>query len=91
MLVKTLKFAHLNKISMAATIEARKLSIIEYLAEIEDESILVQIENLLKPTTDFWNELSEEDKALIRQGEKELNEGKRIAFSEFLAERRRKP
>ena len=76
---------------MTATIETRKLSIIEYLAELDDVSILLQIENLLKPKVDFWDELSERDKSLIRQGEKDLNVGKRIAFSDFLAQRRRQP
>ena len=74
---------------MTATIETRKLSIIEYLAELDDVSILLQIENLLKPKVDFWDELSDKDKALIRQGETELNAGKRVAFADFLAQRRR--
>ena len=70
--------------------EARKLSIIEYLAEVEDEAVIMQIENLLKPKIDIWDELSDREKAIIRQGEKELNEGKRIPLKEFLAKRRRK-
>ncbi len=76
---------------MTATIETRKLSIIEYLAELDDVSILLQIENLLKPKVDFWDELSDNDKALIRQGEAELNARKRVAFVDFLAQRRQKP
>ncbi len=76
---------------MTATIETRKLSIIEYLAELDDVSILLQIENLLKPKVDFWDELSDNDKALIRQGEADLNAGKRVAFADFLAQRRQKP
>ena len=76
---------------MTATIETRKLSIIEYLAELDDESILLQIENLLKPKVDFWDELSEKDKATILQGEADLNAGKRVAFADFLAQRRRQP
>lgn len=38
---------------MQVSLESRKLSIIEYLAEIQDESIIQQIENLLKPNIDF--------------------------------------
>ncbi len=76
---------------MTSTIETRKLSIIEYLAELDDVSILLQIENLLKPKVDFWDELSDKDKALIRQGEAELDAGKRVAFTDFLAQRRQKP
>ncbi len=76
---------------MTAKLETRKLSIIEYLAELDDESILLQIENLIKPKVDFWDELSEKDKATIRKGEADLNAGKRIAFADFLAQRRQKP
>jgi predicted NAD/FAD-binding protein len=76
---------------MISALEKRKLNIIEYLAELNDEGLLLQIENLLQPKVDFWDALSEKDKAVIRQGEKDLNEGKRIAFSDFLAQRRQKP
>ena len=76
---------------MISALEKRKLSIIEYLAELNDESLLLQIENLLKPKVDFWDVLSEKDKAIIRRGENDLNEGKRIAFADFLSQRRRKP
>lgn len=76
---------------MTAKLETRKLSIIEYLAELDDESILLQIENLIKPKVDFWDELSEKDKETVRQGEADLNAGKRIAFADFLAQRRQKP
>jgi hypothetical protein len=76
---------------MISALERRKLSIIEYLAELNDESLLLQIENLLKPKVDFWDELTEKDKAIILQGERDLNEGRRIAFADFLAQRRQKP
>jgi phage antirepressor YoqD-like protein len=73
---------------MNASIEARKLSIIEYLAELEDENIIQQIENLLKPRVDFWDELSDREKSLIKQGLKDLEQGKRIDFQQFMKEQR---
>ena len=66
------------------SIEARKLSIIEYLAELQDEGILQQIENILKPKVDIWDELSDEQKASIEKGIQELNDGKRIKFNQFI-------
>ncbi len=66
-------------------LEARKLSIIEYLAELQDEGVLQQIENLLKPKFDFWEELSEEQKNIIKKGAQDLEEGKRIEFNQFIA------
>ena len=41
----------------------------------DNESILLQIANLLKPKVDFWDELSEKDNATILQGEADLNAG----------------
>lgn len=73
---------------MNASIEARKLSIIEYLAELEDENIIQQIENLLKPRVDFWDELSDREKSPIKQGLKDLEQGKRIDFQQFMKEQR---
>lgn len=74
---------------MKSNIEARKLSIIEHLADLKDESVLQQIENLLKPKIDFWDELSEEEKTVIRKGIEDLEKGDRIEFNQFI-ERYRK-
>jgi len=65
-------------------IEARKLSIIEYLAELQDEGIIRQIENILKPKIDFWDELSDEQKKTIKKGIEDLDNGKRTEFKEFI-------
>jgi len=70
-------------------IEARKLSIIEYLAELQDESIIQQIENILKPKIDCWDELTPEDKKTIKQGIEDLEHGKRIEFKTFIAKYRK--
>lgn len=70
---------------MSSDIEARKLSILEHLADLNDESIIQQIENLLKPKVDFWDELSEQDKANIKKGIQELDNGQRINFKQFIA------
>jgi len=65
---------------MNATLEARKLSIVEYLAEVNDESIIQQIEALLKPTVDFWDELTVTQKTSILLGIEQLNKGKKVAY-----------
>ncbi len=69
---------------MNATLEARKLSIIEYLAEIEDEALIQQIEALLKPSVDFWDELNESQKTSIRRGIEQLNNGQRTDYKRFI-------
>lgn len=69
---------------MNVSIEARKLSIIEHLAEVEDKAVIQQIENLLKPRLDFWDELSEREKVIIKQGLNDLEQGKRVDFQVFI-------
>ena len=65
-------------------LELRKLSIIEYLAELQDEVVIQQIENLLKPRSDFWEELSSNEKAIIKKGIEDLNQGNKIEFKKFM-------
>ncbi len=69
---------------MTADLEARKLSIIEYLAELDNESVIHQIENLLKPSVDFWDTLRQGEKESIQRGISQLNEGKRISYDKYL-------
>ncbi len=71
---------------MSQSIEARKLSILEYLADVDDEAIIIQIENILKPKVDFWDELTEEKKESIRRGEKDFEDGRKVSFKDFLEE-----
>jgi hypothetical protein len=76
---------------MTTDLEVRKLSIIEFLAELKDEAIIQQIENLLKPRVDIWDELNEDEKASIRKGLEDLKNGKRVEFGEFIAKNRSQP
>jgi len=84
-----LYFCHQITHSMNATLEHRKRSIVNYLAETQDESVILQIENLLKPAVDIWDELSESQKATIRLGVQQLKEGKKVDYKEFIANYRR--
>lgn len=74
---------------MNATLEHRKRSIVAYLAETQDEAVILQIENLLKPAVDIWDELTEGQKATIRLGVQQLKEGKKVDYKEFIANYRR--
>ena len=68
----------------AATLEQRKLLIIDYLSTLEDESILHQVENLLVPNVDFWNELNEFEKAKIERGLQQAENGEALDFEDFI-------
>lgn len=70
---------------MDTTLEARKLSIVEYLAEVNDESIIQQIEALLKPTVDFWDELTVNQKASILLGIEQLNKSQKVAYKTVIS------
>ena len=74
---------------MNATLEHRKRSIVTYLAETQDEAIVLQIENLLKPAVDIWDELNESRKEAIRTGVQQLREGKNIDYKDFISNYRR--
>jgi|JI7StandDraft_1071085.scaffolds.fasta_scaffold848493_2 predicted transcriptional regulator len=68
----------------AAALEQRKLLIIDYLSTLEDESILHQVENLLVPNVDFWNELNEFEKAKIERGLQQAENGEALDFEDFI-------
>ena len=74
-----------NNNKMSVNLEERKLNILEYLSELEDETIILQIENLLKPKVDFWEELSDWKKNNIKKGIHDFEKGKRIAYDDFKA------
>jgi hypothetical protein len=73
---------------MTATLEHRKKSIVAYLADIQDEILILQIENLLKPALDIWDELTDAQKATIRLGVQQLKEGKSVDYQAFMAQYR---
>lgn len=70
---------------MNANLEARKLSIVEYLVELEDEAILQQIERLLKPKVDFWEDLSDKQRQSVQRGLKQLKNGEKVDYETFIA------
>jgi hypothetical protein len=78
-----------KSLKMSMSLEARKLNIMEYLAEVEDEAVLLQIENLLQPKVDFWEELSATEKASIHKGIEQLEAGQRIGYETFIAKYRK--
>ena len=69
---------------MIPTLEARKLHILEHLAEVNNEAIIHQIENLLFPKRDWWLDLSERERQSILLGAKQAREGKKVEFKVLL-------
>lgn len=75
---------------MANTLEARKLELRDLLAEVDNEGIILQLEMILKPQKDFWDELSEDDKASIEKGLEQLARGERIPYEEVIGKIKKK-
>lgn len=69
---------------METTLEHRKLSIVEHLAEVQDEALIRQIENLLVAKTDFWDSLSENAKTSVNKGLRQLQDNERTEYGAFM-------
>jgi len=70
---------------MSVTLETRKFNIIEQLVGIQDETIILQIENLVQNDTgDWWDDLTETQQASIHRGVQQLGEGKSVDYRKFI-------
>lgn len=69
-------------------IQAQKLELIEWLTQLTDERVLAKISALRREKTDWWGQISHEEKADIAQGLKDLEEGKSSPFDQVIAKYR---
>ena len=65
--------------------QKRKLAFINDFINLENEETISKLEKLLWQNNDFWNDLSLSEKEEIEQGIKELDEGKKVSWEDFLA------
>ena len=66
-------------------IQAMKIELAKLILDIENPSLIQKIKDLLiKESSDFWAELSDEEKAEIKLGIEQLNAGKRTSFEDFM-------
>lgn len=75
---------------MTATLEARKLHIIDLLVGLQNDRLVHLIETLLTSEDDFWNELSMEQKRRIEQSIRDLDAGKGIPHEAVMQEFRQR-
>jgi len=80
---------------METSIALRKLQAIELITKLENEDLLTLIEQLLtgeeaSDNADWADSLSEQEKASINKGLKELDEGKRISYDDFKKEMKKR-
>jgi len=78
-------------------IQAEKISLIQRLIQVEDEALLLAIKNLLEfglerqgtPSTDFWDELTEKQKAQVQASIHQLDDGEGIPHDKVMEELRK--
>lgn len=69
---------------------AKKLSIIEWLLKLQDETILNKISLLQKYSVDKWDELTSEQQAEIDEAIAQLERGEGIPHEKVMANARRR-
>ncbi len=67
---------------MELQIEKRKLELIQWLSTLEDLSILDKISALKKEQKDWWDTISDDEKASIEKGIEQANAGNLKPHSE---------
>lgn len=62
-------------------LDKEKLSLIDWIASLEDETIIERIKFLKEKglVKDFWDEISDEEKASIERGLKDVQDGRVIS------------
>jgi predicted transcriptional regulator len=66
-------------------IELEKSELLKLLSETNDESIIASIKKIFsKKKTDFWEELTEEQRFEIEEGERQIERGECVNFDEFM-------
>ncbi len=66
-------------------IQAKKLDLIQWLIQLNDESLLRKIEALQAEDKDFWNELSEDQRQEIKKGISELDAGQKHDYEQIVS------
>jgi hypothetical protein len=69
-------------------IQAKKLDLIQWLIQLNDERLLMKIEALQAEDLDFWNELSEYQRQEIKKGIAELDAGQRHDYEQVVSKYR---
>ena len=67
------------------TLESRKLHLIERLAAMKNEVIIQQLEVLLLQEEDWWDDLTEKEKADLQEGLADLEHGRTETYESFTA------
>lgn len=56
-------------------LETRKINLINWISTLQEDDILNKVEKIQKETSDWWDTISNEDKAAINEGLEQLDKG----------------
>lgn len=71
-------------------IQLEKIELIKLLKETENPSVIMAIKEIFKKEkTDWWDELSEEQKGEIELGEQQIEKGDFVTFEEMISSLRK--
>ncbi|MGF1586818.1 MAG: hypothetical protein ACFCUM_15955 [Bacteroidales bacterium] len=62
-------------------IETRKINLINWISTIQEEDILSKVENIQQEASDWWDNISKEDKTAITEGISQLKKGDHLSRS----------
>ncbi|MCP9754223.1 hypothetical protein EGI26_03475 [Lacihabitans sp. CCS-44] len=66
-------------------LQTSKIELIKMILEIDNFDLIQGISNILKKKeTDFWTELTTDEKEEIKLGIQQLDNGHRVSFEDFL-------
>ena len=78
---------HVNFVNM--DIQAEKLDLIQWLAQVDDVKLIEKLKQFVQSNeNDFWTDLTDEQKAEIRQGINDLDEGKKYDYEDVISAHR---
>jgi hypothetical protein len=63
-------------------LETRKINLINWISTLQEDDILNKVEKIQKETTDWWDTISDEDKAAINEGLEQLDKGQFLTRSQ---------
>ena len=72
-------------------LEAEKLSLIQWLAQVKDEEIIDKIKTLRASTSDWWDQITIEERTEIEEGLAQADRGEVIPHEEVMKKYRKWP
>ena len=64
---------------------ARKIDLISWISNLQDEKTLSRIETIKKEEPDWWDTISDEERAEIEEGLAQLDRGESIPHEQVMA------